>query len=553
MRGWAVALVVAVPVEAAAVLALPGVVGRAIDGGSAWVPGVVLGVGAVAGVVATAAGPAVAAGATVELRKRLLHRVLARGPVPDGHPAGDLTARLVGAAADAGGALPSRVTAVTALLTSLGAILGLGLLSPWLAAAFFAGVVPGVVVIRLFLRDATEAFTRYQQVQSELAARMTGALAGLRSIHAAGARRTETERVLGPLPRLADAGHALWEAQRRTVWQATLLVALVELSVLGAAGLLLSRGGLAPGDLAAAAGWAALGLGLFEQVEALAGIAHAKSGRDRLSELLDLPAPPSGTRELPPGPGELTLIGVTVNDADGFPLLGPLDLTVPGGRTVALVGRSGSGKTLLAALAGGLRSPDSGLVLVDGVPLAELTTEQRRLAVGYAFERPVLVGATVGEALEGAGARETGAARADGFLARLPQGAATPLAELRLSGGELQRLGLARLLAQRPRAVILDDATSSLDLATEHQVTTALAEATRGHTRLVVAHRPQAAARADLVAWLDNGRLRALAPHSTLITDPDYRSTLAGSSTTATPATTPATTPAPAPIPGDPR
>ncbi|MER5864321.1 ABC transporter ATP-binding protein [Kitasatospora sp. NPDC002040] len=522
MRGWVIVLSVAVPVEAAATLALPGLVGRAIDGGPAVLLGAVLLVGALAGAAATLAGPAVAAGTTVTLRQSLLRRILARGPVPDGPATGDLTARLVGSAADAGGALPSRITAATALLTSLGAVLGLGLLSPWLAAAFFAGVLPGVVLIRLFLRDAAQAFTRYQEVQSELAARLTGALAGLRSIHAAGAGEAETARVLAPLPRLAEAGHALWNTQRRTVWQATLLVAVVELAVLATAGRQLADGTLRPGDLAAAAGWAALGLGFFEQVEALAGVAHARAGRDRVGELLALPVPPRGSRDLPDGPGELTLIGVGV---DG--LLGPLDLTVPGGRTVALVGRSGSGKSLLAAVAGGLRAPSTGLVLIDGVPLADLAPDQRRSAVGYAFERPVLVGATVGEALEGAGEAETRAARADGFLARLPRGADTPSTELRLSGGELQRLGLARLLAQRPRVVILDDATSSLDLATEHQVTEALAAATAGRTRLVIAHRPGVAARADLVAWLDGGRLRALAPHTTLLADPDYRAALA--------------------------
>lgn len=531
MRGWVIVLSVAVPLEAAATLALPGVVGRAIDGGSVSALGVVLLVGALAGAFATLAGPAVAAQTTVQLRQRLLHRVLAQGPVPDGPATGDLTARLVGSAADAGGALPSRITAATALVTSLGAVLGLALLSPWLAVAFFAGVLPGIVLIRLFLRDAAQAFTRYQQIQSELAARLTGALAGLRSIHAAGARAGETARVLAPLPQLSEAGHALWNTQRRTVWQATLLVALVELAVLTTAGWQLSNGTLRPGDLAAAAGWAALGLGFFEQVEALAGVAHARAGHDRVAELLDRPAPPPGHLRLPDGPGELTLIGITV---DG--LLGPLDLTVPGGCTVALVGRSGSGKSLLAAVAGGLRTPSTGLVLIDGVPLAELTPGQRRSAAGYAFERPVLVGATVGEALEGAGAPEARAARADGFLARLPQGRETPTAELRFSGGELQRLGLARLLAQQPRVVILDDATSSLDLATEHQVTEALNASTHGRTRLIVAHRPGAAARADLVAWLEGGRLRALAPHRTLLADPDYRATLAAVPTPRRPA-----------------
>ncbi|MDH6126821.1 ABC transporter ATP-binding protein [Kitasatospora sp. GP82] len=545
MRGWTLALTLAVPVEAAATLALPGAVAGAVDAalgggasgastgtalaGAAQPLTAVLLIGAAAGALAAAAGPACTADATVALRARLLRHVLALGPSAPGlPPGGDLTARLVGAAADAGAAYPSRLGAVTALLTSLGAVVGLGLLSPWLALAFFAGVVPGVVLIRLFLRTAGQVFTRYQEVQSELAARLTGALAGLRSIHAAGAEQREAGRVLRPLPDLTAAGHALWSAQRRTVWQATLLVAVVELAVLGTAGWLVAAGSLPPGALAAAAGWSALGLGFFEQVEALVGIAHARAGRSRVEEVLALPIAGHGVNRLPDGPGEVRFCEVVVRDGARV-LLGPVDLTVPGGSTIALVGRSGAGKSLLTTLVGRLREPDSGRVLIDGVPVDELSRTELRRAVGYAFERPVLVGATVGEALEGAGPQEAEAARADGFLGRLPEGWDTPLDELRLSGGELQRLGLARLLAQRARVVVLDDATSSLDLATEHQVTVALAESTRGCTRLVVAHRAEAAALADLVAWLDGGRLRALAPHDALLADPDYRAALAGS------------------------
>ncbi|KJK56265.1 hypothetical protein UK12_23770 [Saccharothrix sp. ST-888] len=532
----------AVPVEAAATLALPGVVAAAVDAVLAGHPATgaaipvgtllplaaVLLMGAGAGALAAAAGPACTAEATVALRTRLLRHVLTLGPGTPGLTGGDLTARLVGSAADAGAALPSRLGTVTALLTSLGAVLGLGLLSPWLALAFFAGVLPGVVLIRLFLRTAGQVFTRYQEVQAELAERLTGALAGLRSIHAAGAEQREADRILAPLPELSAAGHALWTAQRRTVWQATLLVTVVELAVLGTAGWLVAAGTLPPGALAAAAGWAALGLGFFEQVEALVGIAHARAGRSRVDQVLALPAPGCGTHRLPDGPGEVSFCAAVVRDGSRV-LLGPIDLTVPGGSTVALVGRSGAGKSLLTALAGRLREPDSGRVLIDGVPVAELSDPELRRAIGYAFERPVLVGATIGEALEGAGPPETRAARADGFLGRLPHWYDTPLGELRISGGELQRLGLARLLAQRPRVVVLDDATSSLDLATEHQVTLALTESTRGCTRLLVAHRAEAAARADLVAWLDGGRLRALAPHADLLAHPDYRAALAGS------------------------
>ncbi|AUG76960.1 hypothetical protein CFP65_2104 [Kitasatospora sp. MMS16-BH015] len=527
MLGWRVALVLSVPVEAGATLLLPGLVGEVVDGGrGVWALAAVLLLGAVTGAVAAAAGPACGAEVTVALRGRLLRHVLALGPAQPLAP-GDLTARLVGAAADAGGGFAARLGAVAALVTSVGAVIGLGVLSPWLALAFLGGLVPGILLIRLFLSRAGAVFQRYQEVQSTLAAGLTQALGGLRSIHAAGAEQRETSRVLSPLPELSATGHALWSTQRRTVWQATALVAVVELAVLTTAGLQVAQGALPPGALAAAAGWTALGVGFFEQVEALAGVAHARAGLHRVTEVLDTPAPAVGTRRLPGGNGELVFEEVLVRDG-GQVLLGPLSLTVPGGRTVALVGRSGAGKSVLTSLAGRLREPDEGRVLIDGVPVAELATAELRRAVGYAFERPVLVGPTLGEALEGAEARHTEAARADGFLARLPAGRRTPPHELRLSGGELQRLGLARLLAVDPRVMVLDDATSSLDLATEHQISQALAEATAGRTRLVVAHRARVAAEADLVAWLDGGRLRALAPHSTLLADPAYRATLAG-------------------------
>ncbi|MFB7943437.1 ATP-binding cassette domain-containing protein [Kitasatospora phosalacinea] len=544
MRGSSVALTVSVPLEAAATLALPGVAGVVLDAVLAgrpagWAVGglaALLAVGAAASALAAVAGPACTAADTVALRGALVRRVLWLRPFPSAverscgeRPGpGDLTARLVGAAADAGAARAARLAAATALVTSAGAVLGLGVLSPWLAAAFFAGVLPGVVLVRLFMRTAEDVFVRYQEVQGRLADRLADALTGVRTVRAAGAQRQEAARVLGVLPELGDAGRALWRAQRRTVGQVTLLVAAVELTVLGTAGQLVAAGRLPAGAFAAAAGWAALGLGFFEQVEALVGVAHARAGLARVREVAGLPGPGAGGRELPDGPGELVFRSVLVRDDEGAVVFGPLELTVPGGATVAVVGRSGAGKSLLAALAGGLRLPDGGEVLVDGVPVAALSVAERRRAVGYAFERPLLIGPALDEALEGADPAALAAARADGFLARLPHGGRTPVGELQLSGGELQRLGLARLLAGNARVVVLDDATSSLDAATEHQVDRALHESTRGRTRLVVTHRAAVAARAGLVVWLDGGRVRAIDTHAALLADPAYRAVLSG-------------------------
>ncbi|MEV4185532.1 ATP-binding cassette domain-containing protein, partial [Streptosporangium canum] len=115
------------------------------------------------------------------------------------------------------------------------------------------------------------------------------------------------------------------------------------------------------------------------------------------------------------------------------------------------------------------------------------------------------------------------AACADTFVRRLPLGYDTPLEEAPMSGGERQRIGLARAFAHGERLLILDDATSSLDTVTERQVSGALAGELRGRTRLIVAHRVATAAAADRVIWLDGGRVRAYDSHRVLWDDPGYR------------------------------
>ncbi|MES9609882.1 ATP-binding cassette domain-containing protein [Actinomadura sp. NPDC000929] len=281
----------------------------------------------------------------------------------------------------------------------------------------------------------------------------------------------------------------------------------------------------------AAVQYAGLAAGFGPVLTQLLRLGRARAGARRAAEILAWPALRHGTGEAPPGPGGLEFRGVTVRGA-----LDGLDLTVPGGRAVAVVGRSGSGASALAALAGRLADPDRGTVLLDGTPLPRLHRTALRREIGYAFARPALFGTTVRDAIAFGPSRPpeswlreaARAARADGFIRRLPQGYGTPLAEAPLSGGELQRLGLARAFAHAGRVLVLDDATSSLDTVTELQITDALLDRFADRTRLIVAHRASTAARADLVVWLDEGRVRRVAPHRALWADPDYRAVFGG-------------------------
>lgn len=520
-------------------LALPTVLGRAIDaivaGGAGpaamrWAAvacGLVV-LSMAADIAGAYAGAASTAGATAWLRDLLVRHTLAIGPWRGrGFDTGDLVSRVSGNAADAARAGPATVTAATALLPPVGALVLLALIDPWLAAVFLAGLALVGAVLRAFARRTATAVSAYQRTQGRIAARLTESLAGARTIAAAGTVGREERRVLEPLDDLRREGADTWRVLARSSAQAAAVGPLVLVAVLAAAGLALADGRISAGDLFAASRYATIGAGLGSLTGVIGGLARARAGVRRAAEVLDVPAVHHGGRALPSGPGTLEFRGVTAAGDDGAVLLDGVDLVLPGGATVAVVGRSGAGKSVLAALAARLRDPDAGLVLLDGVPLPDLSRAALRTAVGCAFERPVLVGGTVADAVGLGLSRDrvraaAHATHAHEFVSRLPEGYDTPLAEAPMSGGEAQRLGLARAW-HAERLLVLDDATSSVDTATEVRIAAALTGSGGGRTRLVVTHRAATAARADLVVWLAEGRVRAVGRHADLWADPAYR------------------------------
>ncbi|GIJ57117.1 ABC transporter ATP-binding protein [Virgisporangium aurantiacum] len=522
-----------------ATLGLPTVLGRTVDalvagapsgGWIALVAGLIA-VGIASDLAETYASAVSVAGTTAWLRERLVRHVLAVSPDASRRfGAGDLVSRVSGNAAEAAQAGVGVVSAVASVLPPLGSLLLLAYIDPRLAVAFLAGAALCGVVLRAFARRTAAVVTDYQRTQGLIAGRLAESLSGRRTVAAAGTLDRERNRVLEPLADLHAQGRRMWAVLARSVAEATVAGPLVLVSVLATGGLLLVDRQISAGELFAAGQYAVIGAGLGSLTGIFARLARARAGSRRVGEVFAVGPVRYGVRDLPDGPGRLEFRGVTVRAGDTV-LLAAVDLDLPGGAAVAVVGRSGAGKSVLAGLAARLRDPDHGTVRLDGTPLTDLSHAALRRAVGCAFERPVLVGTAVADAIGPAVDRRrvraaARATHAHEFVSRLPLGYDTPLTEVPLSGGELQRLGLARAWPA-DRLLVLDDATSSLDMVTEMQIGHTLTDDHRGRTRLIVTHRAATAARADLVVWLCDGRVRAVGPHAELWRRPAYRAVFA--------------------------
>ena len=251
---------------------------------------------------------------------------------------------------------------------------------------------------------------------------------------------------------------------------------------------------------------------------------------DREPRLVSAPDAPA----LPPGGGRVELRDVAFGYEDGGLVLSDIDLTVEAGRTVALVGPTGSGKTTLVMLIPRLYDVTHGAVLVDGADVRDVDPASLRREVAVVSDDAFLFSASLRDniayARPEAGDDEVLAAaeRAglEGLIDDLPEGLDTLVGErgLTLSGGQRQRVAIARALLAEPRILILDDATSSVDATTESRIKSALAEVMEGRTTFIIAHRLSTIALADEVVVLEEGRVAARGPHAELLERSDlYR------------------------------
>jgi ATP-binding cassette subfamily B protein/subfamily B ATP-binding cassette protein MsbA len=377
----------------------------------------------------------------------------------------------------------------------------------------------------------------YRDIRSQrqhIDGQTTEAFGGIRVVRTFGREKSETSRFL-------RANH-LMIRQQLFVWWLTRLIGVVwEMFIPLASSALLLYGGyrilqdkMTLGDLTMFLFYMAMLLGPLATLAASAtAFQNSLAALDRILDLLAepleaVPAPDAVSLDPHKVRGQIELRGVSFHYPGTEQLvLSDIDLAVQAGETVALVGRSGAGKTTLTNLVARFYDPTAGAVLLDGVDLRDISVESLRRLLGIVEQDVFLFDGTIAENIAYAVRNATReeiqraahAANAHEFITELDRGYDTLIGErgVRLSGGQRQRLAIARAVLADPRILILDEATSNLDSESERLIQQSLAELMRGRTSFVIAHRLSTITNADRIVVLQEGRIVECGTHDQLL------------------------------------
>jgi ATP-binding cassette subfamily B protein/subfamily B ATP-binding cassette protein MsbA len=425
-------------------------------------------------------------------------------------------------------AIMSPAISVVRLLIAMAILLTLN----WRLALTALGVIPGIMLVSFIAaRRIRPIYRAVRRDMEQIDGRVGETFSGIRVVRAFGREMRElVEYMRG---RHSVLRKELFAHRRELViWTGWgLLVSGVNVILFWYGGTLNLQGGATVGDLLAFQWYTFLLLNpVWQIVNTFSELQRSLAAMERVFEVLDLPPDKPDrpdAREAPAIVNEIALEGVDFEYREGRPVVRDFNVVVPGGSVVALVGRSGAGKTTVTDLVARFHDPTRGRVLLNGFDIRDLRLRSYRNLLAIVQQDVFLFDGSVRDNIaygrhDAADSEVEDAARranAHEFIERLPEQYKTFIGErgVKLSGGQQQRLAIARAILASPQILILDEATSNLDTESEQLIQASMTSLLSGRTTFVIAHRLSTIRRADLILLMEDGEIIERGTHDALM------------------------------------
>ena len=414
-------------------------------------------------------------------------------------------------------------------LTVVGITIVLFVVNPVLAACILAPIPIVLGIGAFFWKPMSQMFHRVGQKWARFHTHLNESLSGIRVVKAFAKEDLEFGKFGDRNKELRDAGvqvDSRWYMIFGAMTFFTTLGTLINWTV---GGTMVYRGSLTLGQFVSINAFLGLAYGPLQWFSAVnQWFSRAMAGGERIFELIDMETESYGDanvhREIK---GEVAFNNVRFGYDKSNPVLKGLTFTAQAGEMIGLVGKSGAGKSTTINLICRFYEPDAGTIAIDGVDYRDISLQDMRHQIGIVLQEPFLFNGTIGENIAygkpGATFEEviaaSRAANAHNFILSKPDGYDTMVGERgsKLSGGERQRVSIARAILHNPRILILDEATSSVDVETEKQIQEAIGHLIKGRTTFAIAHRLSTLRNASRLVVLDKGEIAEIGTHEELM------------------------------------